>query len=163
MSIPCEHIIACLVHIPETETNKAYQENLPYFFNRRWEFGEELESEKLLNFIQDFQFNKKILNQKENNQFTKDNKDSKKVKIILPPKTAERKLFQEFEEESDAKENKLTNQTLSNPVIVKTCGRPIQEKRTPSYFERNKPYKRKSEESSISQTKAIKLFERNCF
>lgn len=79
MGLPCDHILACLIHMPETKTNKIYVENLIKCFNKRWELSEEKEDEKLLNFIKEFQFApKKLIKKSKNPKSTADQMEEKK-------------------------------------------------------------------------------------
>jgi len=163
MGLPCDHILACLIHMPETKTNKIYVENLIKCFNERWELSEEKEDEKLLNFIKEFQFvPKKLIKKSKNQKSTADQMEEKKskIKIILSENKIERILKQEKSEEEEEK-NSQNRYNLTNPPVVVTCGRPPQEKRTPSYVEIYAK-KRKAEASvTHEKLKATKLFQRN--
>jgi len=73
MCIPCEHIVACLVHSQDTETNRKYIANLPNFFADRWKIMNVENEEDFLNFVKSFPFqnsniSKEELSEKEESQ-----------------------------------------------------------------------------------------------
>jgi len=154
MKLPCEHIIACLIHSTDTESHKSYLNNILLLYHERWHENDNVfnadEEDKLCSFIKQYHFEKKV---NSSQQSDLENNDEKEISKEIPgniqnnqdEEQKENNPFDETDEVLKPIENldqeaieseKITRKKVLNPNDAKTVGRPPDVKRYPFFFEK---------------------------
>lgn len=165
MGMPCEHILACLVHSQDTETNRKFMDNFLGMFAERWKKIDVKIEDNFLDFVKSFPFQVefsevqvKPLEERRRESKANDSEEQDKITINLSECSSNREPWESLQK------NRIQKDFLENPSEVKTSGRPASIKKTPSYFEKGKNLKRKAEERvTHERTKHLKLFARMSF